>query len=137
LFKHSLFYRLLSNSFILGWLFSCPEEEEADFITSSYAYRLSHWVVEAILKILYKIGCWVQRMAVGSVVGKHMSLIVGTLVFLYFSVDIAINHYELRRSLIEMAIALIGLSMAMYLRFPGLWQGSLLLSFFRWWAKTD
>lgn len=137
MFKHSLFYRLLSNSFILGWLFSNPEEEEADYITSSYVYRLSHRVVEAILEPLYKIGRWVGKMAAGSMVVRHLPLILGILVFLYFSIDIAINDYGLRRILMEMLLALMGLSIAMLIRIPGLGQGSWIFSFFRWWGKTD
>ena len=137
MFKHSLFHRLLSNSFFLGWLFSNPGEKESDYITSSYAYRLSHRVVEAVLRLLYKMGGFLRKAAAGSLMGQHLPLVLGTLVFLYFIVDIAINDYGLRRSLMEIAIALMALSLALLSRFPGLGQGSWIFSFFRWWGKTD
>ncbi len=135
--KHSLFYRLLSNSFTLGWLFAKPEAESADYITSSYTYKLSHRVVEALLKPLYKMAWFIGQRAAESWVRRNLLLLVGLLIFLYFSSDIAINHYGLRRSLIELIIALMGLGLALLAKFPGIGQGSWFFSFFRWWGETD
>ncbi len=137
MFKHSLFHRLLRNSFFLGCLFSNPGENENDYITSSYTYRLSHRVLEAILNLLYKVGGFLRNITAGSLVGQHLFLMVGILIFLYFCGDIAINDYGWRRSLVELILGITALAIALLKNFPGLGQGSLIISFLSWWGKSD
>ncbi len=137
MFRHSLFYRLLSSSLIMGWLVSDPEEERADYISSSCLYHVSNRVLEAGLRVLYKIGDSLRQIAAGGIAGRDLAGFLGILIFFYLVMDIAFHDYSLRRNLIETALALGGLSIPLWRKIPGLWSGSLVVSFFRWWGNTD
>ncbi len=137
MFKHSLIYRLLSSSFMLGWLVSAPEEEQTDNISHSYSYRWSSRLMEALTDILYKIGDTLGKLGEGSIAGQDLLGFLGILVFFYFTLDLALNDYSLRRTVMESVLALGGFSMPLLRKVPGLGQGSLILSFFRWWGRTD
>ncbi len=137
MFKYSLFYRLLSSSFILGWLVSSPEEEQIDYISPSYSYRFSSRLMEALLDILYKIGTALRKLGEGSIAGQDFLGFLGILLFFYFTFDLALNDYSLRRTIMEAVLALGGFAMPLRRKVPGLGQGSLILSFFRWWGRTD
>ncbi len=137
MFKHSLTYRLLSSSLILGWLVSASEEEQTDYITPSHTYRWSRRVLDAVLDLLYRMGDTLRRLGEGSKIGQNLLGFLGILIFCYFILDIAWNDYSLRRILLEGVIAGGGLSLLWISKIPGLWQGSLILSFFRWWGRTD
>ena len=137
MFKHSLFYKLLSSSLTLGWLVSAPEEEQKDYIRPSYSYQYSSKLVDFILDILYKIGDVLRKLGQGSIAGQDLLGFFGILVFFYFTFDLALNDYSLRRTLMEIIVALAGLALPLLRKAPGIRQGSLLLSFFRWWEESD
>ncbi len=137
MFKHSLFYRLLSSSLLLGWLVSAPEEERVDYISPSYTYQVSSRLLGILLNILYKVGGTLRRLGDGSIAGRNLLGFLGILVFCYFIFDLACHDYGLRRTIIETILALGGLSMLFRREISGWGQGSLILSFFHWWARSD
>ncbi len=137
MFKHSLIYRLLSSSLTLGWMVSAQEEEQKDYISLSYGYRLSSRLLNPLLNILYRLGDALRKLGECSIAGQDLLGFLGILVFFYFTFDLALNDYSLRRTIMEAVMAGGGLTMPLIRKNPGIWQGSLILSFFRWWETSD
>ncbi len=137
MFKHSLFYKLLSSSLILGWLVSAPEEEQKDYMRPSYSYRFISRLMDVLLDILYRMGDTLRKLTQCSIAGQDLLGFIGILVFFYFTFDIALNDYSLRRTIIEVLIALAGLGMPFIRKAPGIWEGSLIIACFRWWETSD
>ncbi len=137
MFKHSIIYRLLSSSWLLGWMVSGLQEDKRDYYSGSYVGRFSNRIIEAVLQVLYRSGDAVRKAIKGSIVFGNFPGVLGILILGYFVFDLTINNYGILRTLIEIALALSGLFLLLLNYIPGLWQGSLLGAFFHWWGKTD
>lgn len=134
--KNSLVYRLCAGSWVIGWLFAPPDQESV-YYDGSRACTATGAIGNVTARVLQKAGAAVKRVESGSLLVNRPAGFLGMLLFFYFSFDLVLHDYALTRAVLESALALTGLLMALLYHWPGLWQGTLAYRLWHWWQDTD
>ncbi|MGR6837143.1 hypothetical protein [Syntrophomonas erecta] len=132
--QHSFVFKILAGSWFLGWLFAPPADRSQVF-AGSWFYRGSAWLVQALVKGLYRIGQPINRLASSSYLIQNPVGFIGLLVFFYFITDIIINpEANVPASLV---IAFLAIVIPLLVKAPGIGKGTLIYRLFKWWIRTE
>ncbi len=136
--KHSFFYRLLSCSWILGWLTAYTPETGKDYYAGSVITRASRHLADSLVRGLQPLGAFLSRWGSGSLIGCNLTVIIGALLGIYFMAEVFFGGHGLARRGLYTVIALGVLLLPLAgKKIPRLGQGSKIWSLFRWWIRTD
>lgn len=133
MFRYSWIYRLMAGSFFLGWLVSSPAEVTTDTKSGSVLAPAARQGGNAFLQWLYRCGAGLRRGGQGSWILSHWLGLLGIFILAYGLWRLAIGA-GLR---IPLVLILAGIVLSVLQFIPGAGKGSLFLSLFRWWSRTD
>lgn len=133
MFRYSWTYRLLAGSWFLGWLVSAPAEVPQDIKSGSVLAPAAQRGSNALGQWLYQCGNVVYKWFSGSRSLSHGPGLVGIFILVYGLWRLVIGA-GLR---IPMVLILAGIALSVLQFIPGARQGSIFLSLFRWWSRTD
>lgn len=136
MFKHSIFYRLLSNSWFLSWMVSSSTPDSKDLYSSSYIYRLTKTAGLFVLNTLHKIGDYLNQRQLAEFTINRLITLVGILMIFFGIFHIAGNRTP-SSIIVDLSAALVGVVIIISRVRPGIWEGSWFLSAIRWWSRTD
>ncbi len=133
MFRYSWTYRLLAGSWFLGWLVSSPAEVTKDIKSGSVLALSARRGSNAFRYWLYRCGTTLYKWFSGSIILSHGLGLLGIFIMVYGLWRLAIGA-GLR---IPLVLILAGIALSVLEFIPGARQGSIFLSLFRWWSRTD
>lgn len=135
-FENSFTYKIISGSWFLGWLVSTPEDCP-NYYAQSIVYQISNRLIVTITRCLEPLGRFLNDQGKTSLVVNNPFGFIGLLILIYFGFDLGLNDYGVKRTLIEILLAISGLLMLFLKPYGTIWQGSIIYRSFNWWIKTN
>jgi hypothetical protein len=133
MFRYSWTYRLLAGSWFLGWLVSAPAEATKDIKSGSVLAPAARRRSNALKQWYYRCGDVLYQWFSGSIILSRWLGLIGIFILVYGLWRLVIGA-GLR---IPLVLILAGIALSVLQFIPGAGKGSIFLSLFRWWSRTD
>ena len=132
MFRYSWTYRLLAGSWFLGWLVSAPAQVK-DINSGSVLIAATRRAGDVLRQWFYRCSNVLYQWFSGSIILPRWLGLIGIFILLYGLCRLVIGA-GLR---IPLVLILAGTALSVLQFIPGARQGSIFLSLFRWWSRTD
>ncbi len=132
MFRYSWTYRLLAGSWFLGWLVSAPAQVK-DINNGSVLASATRRGSDVLRQWFYRCGDILHQWFSASIILSRWLGLIGIFILVYGLWRLVIGA-GLR---IPLVLILAGIALSMLQFIPGAGQGSIFLSLFRWWSRTD